>query len=100
MPYADPVKDRDRKLREIGWTVADYNAAFAAQAGRCALCDRHASEFDKSLAADHCHASGAKRQLLCRNCNVALGQFRDDAALLRRAADYIEKFQQHPAAAA
>jgi hypothetical protein len=30
------------------------------------------------------------RGLLCVNCNLALGQLKDDPALLRKAADYLE----------
>jgi hypothetical protein len=31
------------------------------------------------------------RALLCHHCNVSLGRFKDDPALLRAAADYLEK---------
>jgi hypothetical protein len=44
----------------------------------------------KTLVVDHSHETGAVRGLLCHNCNRALGLIHDDAAVLRRAAEYIE----------
>lgn len=38
---------------------------------------------------DHNHATGSLRGFLCRTCNVGLGMFRDDPALLQRAAEYL-----------
>ena len=61
------------------------------QGEKCAICDatksagRHAR-----LQVDHDHVTGSVRGLLCRGCNTALGAMKDDARLLRRAADYLE----------
>lgn len=88
------------RLAQYGLTVAEFDAMFLAQSGRCACCGRKASELmaacraPRRLHVDHCHATGAVRDLLCRNCNAGLGQFRDDPGLLRAAAAYIEKHQQ------
>lgn len=43
---------------------------------------------------DHCHNTGDIRSALCQACNKVLGFSRDDAELLRRAADYIEKHKK------
>ncbi len=61
---------------------------------RCALCRRTAEESTGRhvwLAVDHDHETGKIRELLCIQCNGMLGMARDQAALLRLAADYIER---------
>jgi hypothetical protein len=40
---------------------------------------------------DHCHLTGAFRGWLCRQCNIALGMAKDQPALLRALAAYLEK---------
>src|SRR5690349_14852083 len=54
----------------------------------CELCLAPPSK--KALALDHSHATGKFRGWLCSKCNKALGLFNDNAALLRKAADYLE----------
>lgn len=46
---------------------------------------------DAALAIDHCHSSRKIRGMLCQQCNVGIGMFRDDEALLRRAIQYLKR---------
>ncbi len=46
------------------------------------------------LAIDHDHKTGQVRSLLCKKCNGVLGLVDDDPALLRAAADYIERHRK------
>jgi hypothetical protein len=71
--------------RRYGITAADADAMLAAQGGLCGLC-----RAAPAAHVDHDHETGAVRDLLCFNCNGGLGQFRDDPALLRAAARYVE----------
>lgn len=71
---------------------AEYRLLFARQQGRCAICEtvEHGGPSTHSrLFADHDHATGEPRGLLCFRCNTALGKFRDDPRLLLRAAAYV-----------
>jgi hypothetical protein len=78
---------RERELKnEYGLTLAEVDAMKQAQGGKCLICDREAS-----LVVDHCHVSGQVRGLLCNRCNIGLGHFTDDPALLRVAALYLER---------
>ncbi len=71
-----------------GISVEEYDALLARQNGKCAIC-REKPE-GQTLCVDHCHATGKIRGLLCRSCNVGLGNFRDDPRLLRAAIAYLE----------
>jgi hypothetical protein len=79
--------------RRYGITAADADALLAAQGGVCAVCKEAPADH-----VDHDHETGAVRALLCFNCNGGLGQFRDDPATLRAAADYVEHHRDNPAA--
>ncbi len=52
---------------------------------RCAICDR-----EDELVGDHDHQTGKPRGILCRACNLAIGNMRDKPSLLRAAANYLE----------
>lgn len=54
-------------------------------AQRCAICDA-----TDNLVGDHCHSTGKPRGILCRNCNLAIGNMADDPSRLRAAAAYLE----------
>lgn len=43
------------------------------------------------LAWDHDHATGAFRGWLCHGCNLSIGNAKDDPAILRKLADYLEE---------
>lgn len=63
---------------------------------------RHAPQFKKyknmcaicfstsNLVGDHDHKTGAPRGILCRNCNLSIGNAKDNPERLRRAALYLE----------
>lgn len=84
------VLNRDAALKRLyGLTEADYDSILEAQDGRCPICLKHHTEFDRRLAVDHIHdrdASGvdfnkgvaaAVRGLLCNQCNQAVGKLGD-----------------------
>lgn len=88
---------RARSLSQYGLTLGDYDALLAAQGGVCAVCEKECSR-GTNLSVDHDHdcCPGTKscgkcvRGLLCRSCNVAIGNLLDDPNLLRAAASYLE----------
>lgn len=68
-------------------TKEEFEARLIAQDCRCALCSREIS--GREVHRDHCHIRGNWRGLLCGSCNRGLGCFRDDPALLMKAAEYL-----------
>jgi hypothetical protein len=94
--------DKCRKLaagyerkRRLGISPAEYDAMALAQGGRCAICGTDKPGGQGGFHVDHSHAfpprdPHGRRGLLCHHCNTALGLMRDDPALLRAAAAYVE----------
>jgi hypothetical protein len=72
-------------------TVAEWEVLLVQQGGGCAICSAPPKGTKRRFNVDHDHVTGRKRGLLCNNCNMGLGKFKDDPLLLRRAADYVEK---------
>jgi hypothetical protein len=78
---APDERSRERWKR-YGLTQAQFDAAVAAQGGRCALCPK------EPTCVDHCHATGTVRGILCESCNMLLG-------LLERRPDFWEKSREY-----
>ncbi len=77
--------------RRHGVTSEQYGEVLKLQKGVCAICGKLNPNKNRRLALDHCHTNGQFRGLLCGKCNIGIGQFNDNANLLRKAALYIEK---------
>lgn len=80
--------------RKFGISVADYDAMFEAQGGRCAICktDQPTGHGAKNgrFSVDHDHSTGEVRGLLCAGCNTALGGFKDNVEVMESAIHYIQ----------
>lgn len=91
----ETYKSRDL-MRSFGIMIEQYRQMLADQKGVCYICKNPETEIRKgkllALCVDHCHATGAVRGLLCVACNSGIARFKDDPALMRAAASYIEVF--------
>lgn len=72
-----------------GITLEQYEAIAASQNNACAICGTTQAEQKKKMAVDHHHGTGRIRGLLCHNCNVGLGNFKDSKQILTKAINYI-----------
>lgn len=79
---------RYNRLRKYGLDDAGYQQLLDEQSGKCAICEVVP---DYQLRVDHDHETGHVRGLLCTNCNVALGKFKDNVEGLRKALRYVQK---------
>lgn len=86
---ANPEKKWAQKLRQFyGLTPKEHASMLRAQGNTCVICKKPDPD-----CVDHCHETGRVRGILCRPCNVGMGQFRDDLSLLLEAAKYIEEHE-------
>jgi hypothetical protein len=84
-----------RRVR-YGVDDATWQQMLADQEGACAVCRAPFGNETPRIDHDHacCPGRGScgrcVRALLCDRCNLGIGRFGDDAALMRAAADYID----------
>lgn len=73
-------------------SLEQLNEMKARAGGRCEICGIAEKDAAKgTLHCDHDHATGEPRGMLCMYCNQALGQFKDNVALLNRASEYLSR---------
>ena len=61
---------------------------------QCEICGK--KETRRGLSVDHCHKSGKFRGVLCSDCNMGLGFFKDEPALFDKAKIYLTRPMASP----
>jgi hypothetical protein len=93
---------RAPKLKSLyGMTVEQYDAMLEAQGGGCAVCGGGTQD-GRRLHVDHDHGCCPGRRscgrcirgILCRACNLMLGNANDDPALLLKGILYLDQTRQ------
>ncbi len=90
---------RDRLLTAIGWTRSLFDSVFSKQQGKCAICDLVLTQGIKGdprkACADHEHSDPPKpRGILCPQCNLGIGNFKDSPEILKKAVTYLEQYEK------
>jgi hypothetical protein len=76
--------------KTYGFTYEEYEKILDDQKGCCAICkSRIGNAAGKRLFVDHCHDTLKVRGLLCSQCNMGLGLFKDSPTLLQKAINYL-----------
>lgn len=92
-----PIQQKNKMLKySYGITIEKYHEMVLNQEGTCAICKNLVTV----LVVDHDHSccKGPKscsrciRGLLCRNCNLGLGYFKDNKQYLQKAMQYLQSF--------
>ncbi len=83
--------------KRYGITLEQYDAILLAQGGVCWICGKNRQDNGQDLDTDHDWDTGDIRGILCKSCNKGIGSFYHNPALLRKAAEYIEKTKDNPA---
>lgn len=82
---------------KYGITWEQFEEMKITQRGKCAICGQVQRKVNgvslkvTDLCVDHCHTTNRVRGLLCDHCNRAIGLLQDDPAIIRRAAEYLER---------
>lgn len=82
---------KKKRLMDYGITEEVLENIKQKQNNKCAICGKIINEFTKDFAIDHDHKTGKVRGLLCMNCNIGLGAFRDNKTIMRKAIDYLNR---------
>ena len=79
--------DLSKRCARRGITPEELIQACERQGGVCPICTQ---DIDlQNSAIDHNHRTNTFRGVLCRQCNRALGMFKDSPTILQRAVDYL-----------
>jgi len=73
-------------MKRYGITEEQRDRMVEVAGGCCEICGR-----TDALVVDHDHASGALRGILCRVCNLAIGNLGDTADSVKRAYEYLQQ---------
>ncbi len=90
----DKGKESARKTKlkgRFGITVEEYEQMFTAQAGKCTICQTDQCTSGHRLSVDHDHTTGAVRSLLCKRCNLVIGNSGESPEILAAAIRYLEE---------
>ncbi len=76
-------------------SLEDYNEMVKQQNNKCAICGNEETNTHKgnsvNLSLDHNQKTGKVRELLCKDCNVTLGNLKEDISLFYKCIEYLEK---------
>ena len=75
---------------KYGLSPAQYYTLWLKQGGKCKICGKKLPD-GEYLHVDHDKETGEIRGLLCRDCNLGLGNFHDNPNNLIKAAEYIKE---------
>jgi hypothetical protein len=84
--YKQQLRKQSLK-KSFGISVEEYDSMFKSQGGVCKICNSLNGK--RRLNVDHCHSTGKIRGLLCGNCNLGLGNFKDSPMVLAAAMAYL-----------
>jgi len=72
-------------------TCDEWDKLYKKQEGCCAICGVHQSELGEALCVDHDHETSKIRGLLCKKCNLGIGNLKHDAENCLKAYQYLRQ---------
>ena len=71
---------------KYGISIDQHNELLVMQNCVCGICG---GVDNARLAVDHDHSSGRVRGLLCRGCNIGIGNFKENVDVMNKAVEYL-----------
>lgn len=87
--YQTKEYQRVTRLKSYGLTEEDYQKLCISQRGLCDICKMPPLE-KGVLHIDHCHETGKVRGLLCRSCNMSLGNLKHSLSIIDSSIRYLK----------
>lgn len=85
------LRARESLLKKhYGIDLSEYNEIYNKQNGKCKICGKWCSK----LYIDHDHIYGNIRDLLCRRCNLVIGQVHEDVNIIFSMKLYLERWRK------
>lgn len=82
--------DRYHIKSKYGLSIDDYEKMLSSQNYKCLICGCDISNRQNNPHIDHNHETNKIRGILCGNCNMGLGHFKDNLDILKNAIKYLE----------
>lgn len=79
-----PENRLNRKAKQYGISSQELSDLIISSSGLCQICKEKPGTH-----IDHCHETNKVRGILCTQCNVGLGMFRDNPKFLQSAGNYL-----------
>ena len=100
----DAIRNKKKRLRKYNLTSKQYESILRRQRNKCAICG---IDFDylriikkdnvpktSKPRIDHNHRTGKVIGLLCSDCNIMLGCFKDNPMIILNAIKYLKDHQK------
>lgn len=79
--------------RDYGIDLTQYQTMKSEHNSCCAICGSSEIELGYSLCVDHNHTSNEVRGLLCKPCNLVVGNSRENESILLKAIEYLKQYE-------
>lgn len=90
--HYEAAKSSGKYTADVGRQRRNMPAPTRPQPIGCEICTRELKP-GAGTCLDHCHDTGKFRGWLCHRCNLSIGHLGDNAAGVRRALIYLERFE-------
>lgn len=85
------LKAREAKYKQnYGLTWNDVAVLYESQGKKCKICEQDIYWENRDCGVDHCHLTGKVRGILCKTCNLMLGNAKDDIKILQMGIEYLK----------